>query len=629
MIPSSVLRRLSLIVTVVGPITTLAIDPWWNFDPINLGKCLILTCLTFFGVGLLAPYFAPARENIGKTILVCSVIFLLALSLPLLTTKAPWAHQIWGQFGRATGILTYLSLLFLFLLIVIIQDLKTYRKIVLSLVVTQSLMTIYCLLQWSGNDPIKWSSFSVFGTLGNVNFLSGFMGIASAASISLVLLGGISNNTRLLLVIITVVDLLLVASTDSIQGLIAFAGGIGLLGFFLILNKKRSLLLPYSALILSGFVLLILSLLDKGPLRSVVFQPTVIYRADYMNAGLKMMLHHPLTGIGIDSYDDWYRAERGVISAFRTGLNRSANTAHNIMIDLGAGGGIPLLLAYLAFIAIVAVSILKGSKAGLIKDPFFVATTCAWFAYQVQATASINQIGVGVWGWILGAMIVGYSKKPIEDEVFNREFGAKVNEGRKKSKTKQKAVSTIPAMSVITATIAFAIGLSISIVPLKIDFDYLKATKQGSLEGLINSAKNPSANSFLMAKAVESASKNNFAEQAKYLSDLLIVRYPRSIYAWSTRLNLSNLSQSERNLATMEIKRLDPYQALCFETDPPASIQKLISSLPPKKQYELARWWGQLDLEVNRSKNFKSSSFSMAQLDQTGLSERLTQMCQA
>jgi len=76
-----------------------------------------------------------------------------------------------------------------------------------------------------------------------------------------------------------------------------------------------------------------------------------------MHAGIAMLLNNPLTGVGIDSYDDWYRAERGIISALRTSLTRTANSAHNISIDIAAGGGFPLLISHLLIIGAISLAI--------------------------------------------------------------------------------------------------------------------------------------------------------------------------------------------------------------------------------------------------------------------------------
>jgi O-antigen ligase len=57
---------------------------------------------------------------------------------------------------------------------------------------------------------------------------------------------------------------------------------------------------------------------------------------------------HPLTGVGMDSYGDWYRRARSENAAtVLPGPKTITNAAHNVVIDFFAFGGWPLLLAYL------------------------------------------------------------------------------------------------------------------------------------------------------------------------------------------------------------------------------------------------------------------------------------------
>ena len=44
-------------------------------------------------------------------------------------------------------------------------------------------------------------------------------------------------------------------------------------------------------------------------------------------------------------------------------------------------------------------------------DPIFVLLFSTWVAYQAQAIISINQIGLAVWGTVLGGLLFGYTRK--------------------------------------------------------------------------------------------------------------------------------------------------------------------------------------------------------------------------
>ena len=626
MIPHSVAKRISTFMILVGPLVTLAITPWFNYDPINLGKGLALSSITSAGLGLLLPYFGEVQKRLGKPLLYVAFIFLVALFAPLLFTDAPISQQLWGQFGRATGIVTYTSLIFLFLLSAVTNTRDHYKKVLFSLLATQVLMTFYCLLQLMKKDPIKWSAYSTFGTLGNVNFLSGFMGIAVVVSLILAASKSLKLSTRYFLLLLSLIDIYIVATTDSIQGLVALAVGFATYLAFFSWKVGKLAFSAYMALFAASFVSLVFALFDKGPLKSLIYQVTITFRADYMHAGLKMLIHHPFTGVGIDSYDDWYRSERGVISAFRTALNRTANTAHNVMLDLGSGGGFPLLLAYLSLLGFVVHCIFRGLKSGLAKDSYFLALICAWIAYQVQASVSINQIGVGVWGWITGGAIIGYERlsksesSRVVSDVHSKDSGQKT----KKVKQTKTGPNTPPPLAAMFSVIGLFIGFTFSYIPLKTDMDYRSASNQGRLDLMMKATSGFPPNAFLLSQANEAALKNKFQDQARVLNDRLIQKFPRNLYGWQARLALTSLSVSERQVAINKIKSLDPNLGLCGDANASDRLRTLFLSLPSKQQYELARGWALLP----PGSVFKNG-FRLDALDQSALGTKITSFCGA
>ena len=74
-IPNTVNRRLSSIVMFCGPLVTLVVTPWFNYDPINLGKTLVLSSLSFAGIGLLVPFAKSILKQLGNFLV--SIIFFL------------------------------------------------------------------------------------------------------------------------------------------------------------------------------------------------------------------------------------------------------------------------------------------------------------------------------------------------------------------------------------------------------------------------------------------------------------------------------------------------------------------------------------------------------------------------
>mgnify|MGYP003340114031 CR=1 FL=1 len=275
-----------------------------------------------------------------------------------------------------------------------------YFQLIKVFSLSSFLMTFYCTIQFLKLDPITWSEQGVFGTLGNINFLSAYLGMTSLCSFGLILGKGLSKSISSFLFVKTVWDLFLVASTKSIQGLVLFVAGLGFLGLLIIRSRGTKWTIAYLIALGTSFVALIYALFDRGPLARVIYQPSVVFRGDYMHAGLAMTLKKPFFGVGMDSYGDWYREVRGELSTLRTGPDRIANTAHNIFLDISSNGGVPLGISYIVLNLLVVSSIIRLFRRTQFRDPVFLALSTTWFGYLVQSVVSINQIGVGVWGWI-------------------------------------------------------------------------------------------------------------------------------------------------------------------------------------------------------------------------------------
>jgi hypothetical protein len=403
------------------------------------------------------------------------------------------------------------------------------------------------------------------------------------------------------------IGLFVLYKSDSTQGIVALVVGIS--SFLLVKSWfiNRTFFMIVLFVFISGLVSLVLGLFDKGPLRGLIYQFTVLYRADYMHAGMGMLLNKPLTGVGIDSYDDWYRAERGIISAVRTSLNRTANSAHNISIDIAAGGGFPLLIAYFALLVAIGYAIYRGLRLDRAKDPVFMAIAMSWAAYQVQAAVSINQIGVGVWGWILGGALLGYSKlgPTVEGEKLTSSGGRKGKGG---------APNTPPAIPVISSSILLLVGFVLAFLPLKTDADFANAAKTGSGEKLLEISSRPTVNTFMLAKSASDLLQSNLVDIAKTITTRLNTKFPRNLTGYLIAYDNPASSSSERADALQAINGLDPFVAICYRLDASTEFRKLLDELPGSEQYRLSRGWGLV--KTLSSEQVSRYSFAQAPSDQ-------------
>jgi O-antigen ligase len=575
-------------------LTTIAVTPFSNFDPINPIKQFVLATTSF---GLLGLIWGSLSMNFSKSLKIIFGIYLFALFPPLFLADSPIPQQVWGTFGRNTGFLTYLSAAILVIACAALSSAAFVRRLFKVGLLAVAFLSIYGLVQANDLDPIKWSAQDVFATLGNVNFLSALLGFSSVALFTVVLYSNMSFNSRFLLLIQLILAIYIVLKTDSVQGLIVFVVGV-YVTTLIYLYKKAGRLFRYITVSLTALGLIsvyfgLRGLNGSGPLGTILYQNTNIFRADYMGTAWRTFTNHLFTGVGFDGFDSWYRTDRGFITAYRTFPGRTTNSAHNVILDVANNGGLLLVGSYLALlVATLAISLRRIHKNKF--DALYVGLFGAWLAYVLQSTISINQIGVSIWGWVATGILLGSSKWGTLIGDLGRtepETSQSFKQNKKLRTQVKKSNQLLPAGIAMRAIAMSSIGIVLAFIPLKADADFQQARKRANLNEMMTATKSVGATAFHLTIALDSALKNNFQDQGKEISDDLISRFPREFYGWQVRLQLQDLPQSERELAFSRLRELDPYFA-CASPSPSGEIRLWFDALPAEKKFELLRWWG-------------------------------------
>ena len=548
-------NKVSAIVLFLPVCVTLIVNPISNYDPINPIKVLILSTFSFYIFGILLVELKSKTMKVNWLTQLGTTLFIIFMIVTLFFSGAPMQQQIWGSFGRNTGFVTYISLIFVLLACSFVSNIIIMEKITKSLIVTSVITTIYCLIQIMGLDPVRWSSFDTFATLGNINFLSAFLGLSSVAMTTLVFFSKDSIKIKVGLLFLTFVQLGIINSTGSIQGLMMWVAGFGIILFFYIRKLRffKVILVPYFFISITAVFLTSIGLVNKGPFAKILYQPSVTFRGDYMHAGWAMTLLKPLTGVGLDSYGDWYRQLRGSISTNRTSPDRISNTAHNIYLDISSNGGFPLLTAYLILVFGALISAYQHLKNNKNPNPYFVAIFIAWITYQIQAAISINQVGVGVWGWIFTGLLLGFTKNNDNNSIDSNVKPIKFK-NRKSSGTKQLSPS-----QTLFGLFFGLIGFVLAVIPLRADAQWKSAFQTGNLVGMMKASELPGATAFHGEMTLDLAIRNNFGPQAQEIANKLIIKYPRDYMAWKATWAITKNSESDRQKALEVLRRLDPY----------------------------------------------------------------------
>jgi len=123
-----------------------------------------------------------------------------------------------------------------------------------------------------------------------------------------------------------------------------------------------------------------------------------------------MIKTHPIFGVGLDRFGSYFGQYRAATQVLRRGPNIVSNAAHNVWIQLAATGGLLLFLSYLALMMFVGWRAVVALKNHSGNKQIIVATVVGlWLTYQAQAFISIDNIGIAVWGWLFGGMIIAIS----------------------------------------------------------------------------------------------------------------------------------------------------------------------------------------------------------------------------
>ena len=566
--------RISQLILLVGPLTAYIASPWANYDAISLPKMLAISSIGFLVISLVMSQWSILKKRIGKVLLFSSLAFITFLILTLLFSGAPLDQQIWGSFGRNTGLVTYSSLFFLLIGTAIIMEAAFYERLVRVFVLSSIPVVIYCFVQIAGKDPIGWSEKRTFATFGNVNFLSAYLGMVAISCLSLILGKRIPGLIRVISLLILASSIPIISSTGSIQGLMVFSAGAFILSGLVLrsLIKRNYWLIPYGVIGLSLLISVLLALFNRGVLAPYIFQISILLRWDYMHAGLEMTTLKPFFGVGLDSYGDWYRQARGEITTNRGSADRISNSAHNIFLDISSNGGLPLILAYLSVLVLAIFSSIQFFKRSRQFDPIFSAIFATWIGYQVQALISINQIAVGVWGWILTGALIGMSgtiHSNNEDNLSNLEIereGKSAKEAHYKSMNRKLRTKLLPPQITLLGFLGFSVGAILSIIPLTADMAYKKASQTMAIDQMISATQRIGSTAFHRELVLEAALKANLTAQGGEIALSLIEEHPRDFYAWKILALISPLGSQERVRAVDTLISLDPFNK---ETIPP------------------------------------------------------------
>jgi hypothetical protein len=262
-----------------------------------------------------------------------------------------------------------------------------------------------------------------------------------------------------------------------------------------------------------------------------------------------MGMDHPFTGVGFDTYGDWYRRTRSASAMITPGPATVTNSAHNVNIDIFSYGGFPLFMAYLALLIIASISIFKVISRTKTYDKYFYPLATAWVCYQAQAMISINQIGLAVWGWALTGAVIGYERLTRKDEKVVEYVSKRI---------KVKSIKDQSTSIYLTTVLGLAVGISISFPAFIADSAWRSAMKTGSIEKVQKVANQWPLDSYRLANIAILFEQNKFPQQAYETTKVLNKFNPGYFDGWKLLAGISLPTAQEKADATKKMHELDP-----------------------------------------------------------------------
>jgi O-antigen ligase len=532
-------------------------------DPVNVTKLFALGGVAVAAVAVLLAFGLQELWGSSKLLVVFVGLFLVAGLNAIINSEGPLTQNLYGAYGRNTAFIAYLLLVSLILSAALLRRENSFKYLLWGLFGAGLVNVVYCTWVIAFGDFVPWSNpyGNILGTFGNPNFIGAFLGLFAASMIAYSLKQGTSVVVRSGVLVVFLITVYAIVDSNAIQGRVVVAAGLGIVGFYLVRSKFDSVIVQFVYVIFIGIagVFALLGALQIGPLTKYIYKTSVSLRGEYWQAGWNMGSDHPLTGVGFDTYGDWYRRARDAQALILPGPNTTTNAAHNVPFDIFAFGGWPLFASYLAILALSVIAIIKVTLRNRKYDAVFVTLTTAWLCYQLQSIISINQIGLAIWGWLFGGALIAYeiATRPKENSESTESVKAK-SSPRRSAKGQQK--ETIFS-STLLAGIGAVVGLLIAVPPYSADAKWRSAlasqNTQKVEEALTPGYLNP-ANSYKYASAVQLLEASKLFDLALKYAQIGIEFNPDNFDAWKVMYLISKSSPEEKALALENMKRLDP-----------------------------------------------------------------------
>jgi hypothetical protein len=233
-------------------------------------------------------------------------------------------------------------------------------------------------------------------------------------------------------------------------------------------------------------------------------------------------------------------------AANRLGSDIPTDAAHNVLLDYASNGGFIFMILNIMLICVTFVYGIRYLRSLNKFDPYFVAIFAVWIGFVVQSIISINQLGLVVWGWVLGGLILGV-------KYAEQSEGATTPNDPNRKRKKLEA----DQFTLVIALVAI-LGCSVSLPVVISDHNFKLALDSKKALDLYNSANSwpPITKKMVLVTAI--LDQNNIYKEAKLLSERTLQINPDSFEGWIIYSQNPLVSELEMVEIKRQLLRLDP-----------------------------------------------------------------------
>lgn len=390
-------------------------------DPFNSPKFWVLLVSSSIILGPILGAKNPFSPTEKRNYFITKSLLIAFLVSAILSGFFAYNKQIafLGENFRRNGILTIICYVVIFLGMIKLISFKNADKLFSRITFIGLITGFYSLLQITNNDFVNWSDQSVvISTLGNSNFAGSAMSIFAVVCLGQIFAKFNSRLNRASNLFILALLLFAIEYTNARQAIFVFVIGSFIILAYQILKRSKKLVLMLLTVFSSFSLIVLLGMLQIGPLQEAIYKSSISIRGFYWRAAIEMFKNHPLLGVGIDNYGSFFKQYRETQYSLNYGFGITSTNAHNVYLQYFATGGLFVGISYLLLQLLIVnrAWVLFKNSNGDSRDRTIILVA-SWVAFQAQSLISIDNLGLSIWGWIIGGAIIGLSLNSVSGSV--------------------------------------------------------------------------------------------------------------------------------------------------------------------------------------------------------------------